>query len=62
MQHAFENLEQTVMFGKLDKIIVRKEDDAADAAISVQRAEGHTRAQLEMLISQVDMIHWIFCP
>lgn len=53
MQYACENLEHTILHGKVKQVITTKADDDSDRAISVQRAEAHTRPQLEMLISQV---------
>jgi hypothetical protein len=53
MQYACENLEHTILHGKVKQVITTKADDDSDHAISVQRAESHTRPQLEMLISQV---------
>ena len=55
MQHAFENLERSVMSedSQASKIITTQAEDRADAARSRARAESTTRPQLEALIRQL---------
>jgi len=57
MQYAYENLEHTILHGKVEQVITTRADDAADAAVSIERAQSHTRPQLEMLITQLRKRH-----